>query len=276
MDEGCTQPLSSDPMIDLNTTVFSFLSILPICEESPQVGVSRPYNVDHKRSTEVREGKATHARLNPQHTHAHKSRLELKTWRREFTTQIELKSITQQSKCVEAESRSLKMFCESLVCYSMRLGVPFIAPRQLGAVGHQLGRQILPSVEWFTGQFGAPPDMNSYCPVRDPFPFLAKPTVGSLDPLAHRTLSGAHRTVCFDYPTVGSATCRPLIAQTTVGHERLWFTRQSGEPPDSSVNYSHGATSFSQERQVRRRSAWAWVQMTHRTVRCTTRQSGEF
>jgi hypothetical protein len=25
MDEGCTQPLSSDPMIDLNTTVFFFI-----------------------------------------------------------------------------------------------------------------------------------------------------------------------------------------------------------------------------------------------------------
>jgi hypothetical protein len=33
----------------------------------------------------------------------------------------------------------------------MRLGVPFIAPRQLGAVGDQLGRQFLPSVEWRTG-----------------------------------------------------------------------------------------------------------------------------
>jgi hypothetical protein len=122
MDKGCTQPLSSDPMIDLNTMVFSFLSILPVCEESPQVGVSRPYNVDHKRSTEVREGKATHVRLNLQHTHAHKSRLELKTRRREFTTQTELKSLTQQSKYVEAESMSLKIICESLVCCSMCLG----------------------------------------------------------------------------------------------------------------------------------------------------------
>jgi hypothetical protein len=34
LDEGCTQPLSSDPMINLNTTVFSFLTILPVCEES--------------------------------------------------------------------------------------------------------------------------------------------------------------------------------------------------------------------------------------------------
>jgi hypothetical protein len=62
MDEGCTQPLSSDPMINLNTT-FSFLSLSPVCEESPQLGASRPYNDDHKRSTEVREGRATHTRL---------------------------------------------------------------------------------------------------------------------------------------------------------------------------------------------------------------------
>jgi hypothetical protein len=60
-------------------------------------------------------GKATHARLNPQHTHAHKRRLELKTRHMEFTTQTELKSLTQQSKCVEAESRSLKILRECLV-----------------------------------------------------------------------------------------------------------------------------------------------------------------
>jgi hypothetical protein len=43
MDEGCTQPLSSDPMINLNTTVFLSLITFPVCKESPQVGVSRPY-----------------------------------------------------------------------------------------------------------------------------------------------------------------------------------------------------------------------------------------
>jgi hypothetical protein len=31
----------------------------------------------------------------------------------------------------------------------------FIAPRQLGAVGGNLGRQFLPSVGWRTGQSGA-------------------------------------------------------------------------------------------------------------------------
>jgi hypothetical protein len=40
----------------------------------------------------------------------------------------------------------------------MCLGVPFIAPRQLGVVESIPGRQILPSVAWRTGQSGAPPD----------------------------------------------------------------------------------------------------------------------
>jgi hypothetical protein len=136
-------------------------------------------------------------------THAHKPRLELETQHRGFTTQSVLKSLTQSIKCVEAGSGSLRMLSECLVFCSMRLGVPFIAPMQLGAVGDQLGRQFLPFVEWCTGQSGAPPD--SYCssPVHDLFPFLAKPTVGSSDLLAHRTLSSAHRTVRCDHPTVG-------------------------------------------------------------------------
>jgi hypothetical protein len=53
------------------------------------------------------------------------------------------------------------MFNGGLVYYSMCLGVPFIAPRQLGAVESPFGRQFLPSVGWRTGQSGAPPDMNS-------------------------------------------------------------------------------------------------------------------
>jgi hypothetical protein len=51
MDEGCTQPLSSDLMINLNTTVF-FLISFPVCEESLQVGASRHYKIDHKEGTE--------------------------------------------------------------------------------------------------------------------------------------------------------------------------------------------------------------------------------
>jgi hypothetical protein len=53
------------------------------------------------------------------------------------------------------------MLSECLGVSSMRLGTPFIAPRQLVAVGDNLGRQFLPFVEWRTGQSGAPPD--NYC-----------------------------------------------------------------------------------------------------------------
>jgi hypothetical protein len=72
---------------------------------------------------------------------------------------------------------------------------PFIAPRQLGAVGHQFGRKFLPSVEWCTGQSGAPPDSHSSSPVRDLLPYRAQPTVGPRDRLAHRTVRCAQPTV---------------------------------------------------------------------------------
>jgi hypothetical protein len=111
----------------------------------------------------------------------------------------------------------------------MRLGVPFIAPRQLGAVGDPFGRQFLPSVGWCTGQYDAPSDINISCPVLDLLPVLAKTTVGPSVPSARRTLSGAHRKVRCDQATVGLATCRPLIAMPTVGHGRRWLTGQSGE-----------------------------------------------
>jgi hypothetical protein len=92
---------------------------------------------------------------------------------------MELKSLTQRIKCVESESGSLRMFLVSLVYSSMCLGVSFIAPRQLGAVGGQLGRPNLPSVGWCTGQSGAPPDSHCRCPVRDLLPYLAHPAVGA-------------------------------------------------------------------------------------------------
>ena len=92
---------------------------------------------------------------NTQHNHAHKSRLELEMQHREFTTQMELKSLSQRIECVKLESWSLRMLSECLSDSSMHLGVPFIAPRQLGAVEGQLGRPNLPSVGWCTGQSGA-------------------------------------------------------------------------------------------------------------------------
>jgi hypothetical protein len=102
----------------------------------------------------------------------------------------------------------------------MRLGVPFIAPRQLGAVESNPGRQFLPSVGWCT---------HRTLPGADFFPILAQPTVEDLEPLAHRTLSDAHRTVRCPLQTVGPATRHARIARPTVGLVDRWLTGQSGD-----------------------------------------------
>jgi hypothetical protein len=67
--------------------------------------------------------------------------------------------LSQRIKCAESKSWCLGMLRECLLYSSMRLGVPFIALRRLGAVECIPGRQFLPSVAWRTG----------HCPVRISF-----------------------------------------------------------------------------------------------------------
>jgi hypothetical protein len=147
----------------------------------------------------------------------------------EFTTRMELKSLTRSIKCAETECARLRMLKVCFGASSMRLGVPFIAQRQLGATGGILGRLILPSVGWRTGQSGVPPDNRCSCPVRDLLPFLVQPTIATSGWLAHRTLSGAHQTVWCPQPTVGAGHASPadLAADRCAGG--CWLTGQSGE-----------------------------------------------
>jgi hypothetical protein len=218
---------------------------------------------------EVREGRATHTRLKSQHNHAHKSQLELKTQLSEFTTKMELKSLSQRIKCAKLESRSLRMFLECLDISYMRLRVPFIAPRQLGAVGGQQGRLSLPSVGWRTGQFGAPPDSHHRRSGADLFPFLAQMTVVAPWQLAHRTLSGAHRIVRCPLPTIGAGHASPADCAADHCASGRWLTGQSGAPPDSPVNYSRTPPNFPES------SLFTGGQpCAPDTVRCTIGQSG--
>jgi hypothetical protein len=80
--------------------------------------------------------------------------------------------------------------------------------------------------------------------------------VADLEPLAHRTLSGAHRTVRCPHQTVGSATCHARIARPTVGTADRWLTGQSGAPPDSPMNFSRTPPTNSRERPVDQTPAW--------------------
>jgi hypothetical protein len=154
--------------------------------------------------------------------------------------------LSQRIKCAESKSWCLGMLRECLVYSSMRLGVPFIAPRQLEAVECIPGRQFLPSVAWRTGQSGA-----------DFFPSLAKPTIGALEPLAHQTLS--------DAPFRPLA--RPRVSRGSRGRPLAHRTVRCTS--DSSVNYSRTPLITSREQQVRLSQPSA-----PDTVRCTTGQSG--
>jgi hypothetical protein len=98
----------------------------------------------------------------------------------------------------------------------------------------------------------------------DFFPSLAKPVVGDSEPLAHRTLPGAHRTVRCPLLIVGSATRHARITRPTVGRADCWLTEQSGAPPDSPVNYSRTPPSKSRKQPVDRLQPGA-----PDTIRCT-------
>jgi hypothetical protein len=95
-------------------------------------------------------------------------------------------------------------------------------------------------------------------------PYLAKPTVGTWEPLVHWTLSGAHRTVRCPIRPLALATRRARIPRPTVGPADCWLTGQSGAPPDSLVNYSRTPLITSREQQVRLSQPGA-----PDTVRCT-------
>jgi hypothetical protein len=127
-----------------------------------------------------------------------------------------------------------------LIFSSMRLGVPFIAPRQLGAVESNLGRQILPSVVWRTGQSGARfPSLNGEA---DRCRFGSRWRTGHVrctpdspvPPSSHWLghVSRADR-VADRWPG------RPLA------HRTVWCT------PDSPVNYSRTSPANSRERPFR-------------------------
>jgi hypothetical protein len=126
------------------------------------------------------------------------------------------------------------MIKECLVYSFMRPGVLFIAPRQLGAVESNPGRQFLPSVDWCTGQSGAPPDRYCSMSRADCFPILAQSTVEDLEPLAHRT-------VRCSLLTVGSATRHAWIARPTIGSADRWLgrplARSTVGSPDSPVHH---------------------------------------
>jgi hypothetical protein len=128
----------------------------------------------------------------------------------------------------------------------MRLGVPFIASRQLGAVESNLGRQFLPSVAWRTGQSGAPPDTD-----RCGFPSL----FGEAD--RWQPWSRWHTGHCPVHTGQSSAPTSRWLGHVSRADRAA--DRWPGRPlahrtvrctPDSSVNFSRTPLITSREQQV--------------------------
>jgi hypothetical protein len=118
--------------------------------------------------------KKARSKVGEQHTQIHSTRTHTsQDLSREFTTRTELKSLTRSIKCAETECGSIRLLSECLGSSSMCLGVPFIAPRQLGAVRGQQGRPKFPSVGWCTRQSGAPPYSHCSMSGADLLPNLA-------------------------------------------------------------------------------------------------------
>jgi hypothetical protein len=74
-----------------------------LCEESPHVGVSHPYNIDLNENQKSKEGKETHARVRVSAMTHTSQEASTQAQRREFTSQQVLKSQSQVFRCVFAE-----------------------------------------------------------------------------------------------------------------------------------------------------------------------------
>jgi hypothetical protein len=152
------------------------------------------------------------------------------------------------------------MIKECLVYSFMRLGIPFIAPRQLGAVESNPGRQILSSVDWCTGQSGAPPDtvrcrFLSYFGAADRWRFGA---VGAPDTVRCTPDSPVPPSDCW----LGHASRADCAVDR-------WLTGQFGAPPKSPVIYSRTPPFSSREQPFHQGQPGA-----PDTVRCAIGQSG--
>jgi hypothetical protein len=92
MDERCTQPLSSDPMINLNTTVFSFRVCFPFARNLHNLeSLALTIAITKKAQSKVWESNTHKTQIRSTTTHTSEN-VSTQTQSEEFTTRIVLKS----------------------------------------------------------------------------------------------------------------------------------------------------------------------------------------
>ena len=95
-DESCTQLLSSDPMINLNTTVLCFSFLIPFARNLHNLE-PLALTIEVHKETQSKGGneQRTQDFKRSEQQHAHKSQQELATQLKEFTTPQELYMLSQ-------------------------------------------------------------------------------------------------------------------------------------------------------------------------------------
>jgi hypothetical protein len=92
MDEGCTEPLSSDPMINSNTTVFSFRVFFPFARNLHNLeSLALTIEIIKKAQSKVGESNTHKTQICSTTTHT-SEKVSTQTQREGFTTRIVLKS----------------------------------------------------------------------------------------------------------------------------------------------------------------------------------------
>jgi hypothetical protein len=123
-------------------TIFFLIADVSLCEESPQVRASHPYNIDHNKTTRVREGIEAHASARvttTPHTQVKKQ------------AQNTAQRVHSSNMCSNLKHNESDVCLQSLGILGCLMEVwcsapyvprdPFYSPRQLGAIRAPFGRQ---------------------------------------------------------------------------------------------------------------------------------------
>jgi hypothetical protein len=128
-NEGCTQPLSIDPKINLNTMVL-FISSISLCEESPHFGVSHTLHKMISNEHKSKEGVATHTKSESRSINTHKTRMS--TWKQHsgVTTQKSARisiAVNQMRECKVSATLDVQEVLD--VLFHVPSG-PFYSPKE--------------------------------------------------------------------------------------------------------------------------------------------------
>jgi hypothetical protein len=180
-NEGCTQPLWSDPKINLNTTIL-FISTISLCEESPQFGVFHALHNWSQMNTRVRRNRNTRKNEScSNNTHIRQERAHKTAQRGYNSKKCSNLYHNEPNACLRSLSvveSSMGAWCSAPCTWD-----PFYSPKGVRSRWSSIWKALVAfcqRVHWTvcctTRQWT----------VRNSLPCLVKPTIATIGLVAHR------------------------------------------------------------------------------------------